>query len=264
MAKTHTKSNQTKSEVDGQGKGGFLGTGVSSAEMALRASLCAAVLTGAAIGVAQAAEKQLQVSYTGLYYGTAPNTTGVAAPTWGVVSVGSGTNTRRITNVAAGLAATDAVNVSQLNSLAGMKVTVQGDSGTDFAATLGNSADSTYTGPKFKLAGNTDITTTASSSGVSFALNKATQVTSGDTKAVTADAVYKYVNSSVSGAANLAYKASGESGTNSVALSSGLNFTPDGTSTGTSAASNVLLSTAANGVVNIGLAKDLTGISGSV
>lgn len=261
LAKTHTKSNQTKSEVDGQGKGGFLGTGVSSAEMALRASLCAAVLTGAAIGVAQAAEKQLQVSYTGLYYGTAPNTTGVAAPTWGVVSVGSGTNTRRITNVAAGLAATDAVNVSQLNSLAGMKVTVQGDSGTDFAATLGNSADSTYTGPKFKLAGNTDITTTASSSGVSFALNKATQVTSGDTKAVTADAVYKYVNSSVSGAANLAYKASGESGTNSVALSSGLNFTPDGTSTGTSAASNVLLSTAANGVVNIGLAKDLTGIS---
>lgn len=261
LAKTHTKSNQTKSEVDGQGKGGFLGTGVSSAEMALRASLCAAVLTGAAIGVAQAAEKQLQVSYTGLYYGTAPNTTGVAAPTWGVVPVGSGTNTRRITNVAAGLAATDAVNVSQLNSLAGMKVTVQGDSGTDFAATLGNSADSTYTGPKFKLAGNTDITTTASSSGVSFALNKATQVTSGDTKAVTADAVYKYVNSSVSGAANLAYKASGESGTNSVALSSGLNFTPDGTSTGTSAASNVLLSTAANGVVNIGLAKDLTGIS---
>lgn len=73
LAKTHTKSNQTKSEVDGQGKGGFLGTGVSSAEMALRASLCAAVLTGAAIGVADAS----QTIYTGATSGaTNPRTGG--------------------------------------------------------------------------------------------------------------------------------------------------------------------------------------------
>lgn len=132
---------------------------------------------------------------------------------------------------------------------------------------------------------------------ITFDLNKADAVTAGETKAVTGDAVYKAIEAAkdevtaakttvkakagtpitvepaTTGAAEytvgfdadaaeaatkLTYQA-GTSGTNEVALSTGLNF-QEGTA-GTVAIDNLELTSAAGGAVNIGLKKDLTNLT---
>lgn len=60
--------------------------------------------------------------------------------TLGAVSIGNGTNTRQITNLAAGKNDTDAVNVAQLKQvtqLATSSLTIAGDTGTQFTRKLG-------------------------------------------------------------------------------------------------------------------------------
>ncbi|WP_276626983.1 ESPR-type extended signal peptide-containing protein, partial [Veillonella magna] len=139
-------------------------------------------------------------------------------PNAGVVSVGASADkseewggewkqsTRRIINVAAGANDTDAVNVSQLKSLAAqtIKFTANGITTTsgegETATTSKTTTDAvevgTTDGMSFSLKGadnGKDITTTASGTDVTFTLNKATEVTAGDNHVVTSDAVYKAI-----------------------------------------------------------------------
>ena len=154
----------------------------------------------------------------GVYYTNEKGTGITATPNAGVVSVGTSTatttadgitynpSTRRIINVAAGALDTDAVNVSQLKSLAAQTIkfttngitTASGEGETE--TTTSNAATDavkvgTENGMNFSLKGadnGKDITTTASGTDVTFTLNKATTVTdTGDDadKAVTSGAV---------------------------------------------------------------------------
>ena len=154
----------------------------------------------------------------GVYYTNEAKDGITATPNAGVVSVGTSTatttadgitynpSTRRIINVAAGAFDTDAVNVSQLKSLAAQTIkfttngttTASGEGET--ATTTSNAATDavkvgTENGMNFSLKGadnGKDITTTASGTDVTFTLNKATTVTdTGDDadKAVTSGAV---------------------------------------------------------------------------
>ena len=154
----------------------------------------------------------------GVYYTNEAKDGITATPNAGVVSVGTSTapttadgitynpSTRRIINVAAGYLDTDAVNVSQLKSLAAQTIkftangttTASGEGET--ATTTSNAATDavkvgTENGMNFSLKGadnGKDITTTASGTDVTFTLNKATTVTgTGDDadKAVTSGAV---------------------------------------------------------------------------
>ena len=164
----------------------------------------------------------------GVYYKTASDfnkASVIASPNAGVVSVGASADkseewggewkqsTRRIINVAAGANDTDAVNVSQLKSLAEQTITLVANGKTTKGATgsAETKADTTTkdfaiggdkagNGTTFKLLGANDgfdITTTASTAGegntVNFALNKATEVTAGNNHVVTSDAVYKAI-----------------------------------------------------------------------
>ncbi|WP_303059106.1 ESPR-type extended signal peptide-containing protein [Veillonella magna] len=154
----------------------------------------------------------------GVYYTNEAKDGITATPNAGVVSVGTSAetktadgitynpSTRRIINVAAGALDTDAVNVSQLKSLAAQTIkftangttTASGEGET--ATTTSNAATDavkvgTENGMNFSLKGadnGKDITTTASGTDVTFTLNKATTVTgTGDDadKAVTSGAV---------------------------------------------------------------------------
>ncbi|WP_028255828.1 YadA-like family protein [Veillonella magna] len=154
----------------------------------------------------------------GVYYTNEAKDGITATPNAGVVSVGTSTeiktadgitynpSTRRIINVAAGALDTDAVNVSQLKSLAAQTIkfttngttTASGEGETE--TTTSNAATDavkvgTENGMNFSLKGadnGKDITTTASGTDVTFTLNKATTVTdTGDDadKAVTSGAV---------------------------------------------------------------------------
>ncbi|KXU82594.1 hypothetical protein CI15_34335 [Paraburkholderia monticola] len=81
---------------------------------------------------------------------------GTAAAAKGEVSVGSAGNERRVTNVAAGSAATDAVNVSQLESEAAKSNAI----GADMARALGggatyNAATGAITAPSYSVGGTT-------------------------------------------------------------------------------------------------------------
>ena len=164
----------------------------------------------------------------GVYYKTTSDfnkASVIASPNAGVVSVGASADkseewggewkqsTRRIINVAAGANDTDAVNVSQLKSLAEQTITLVANGKTTKGATgsAETKADTTTkdfaiggdkagNGTTFKLLGANDgfdITTTASTAGegntVNFALNKATEVTAGNNHVVTSDAVYKAI-----------------------------------------------------------------------
>ena len=164
----------------------------------------------------------------GVYYKTTSDfdkASVIASPNAGVVSVGASADksedwggewkqsTRRIINVAAGYNDTDAVNVSQLKSLAEQTITLVANGKTTKGATgsAETKADTTTknfaiggdkagNGTTFKLLGANDgfdITTTASTAGegntVNFALNKATEVTAGNNHVVTSDAVYKAI-----------------------------------------------------------------------
>ena len=164
------------------------------------------------------------VGKSGVYYNKTfdgktinPNSI-TGTPNAGVVSVGASADkseewggewkqsTRRIINVAAGANDTDAVNVSQLKSLAAqtIKFTANGITTTsgegETATTSKTTTDAvevgTTDGMSFSLKGadnGKDITTTASETEVTFALNKATEVAAGDDHVVTSNAVYNAI-----------------------------------------------------------------------
>ncbi|OBX05539.1 YadA-like family protein [Gallibacterium genomosp. 3] len=99
-------------------------------------------------------------------------------------------------------AKTDASNLQPANVTAWkQKLGVDTLESNTFKLTGDNSSStSTQTlnksgGLSFAITGNSDITTAASGDGVALSLNKATEVTEGDTKAVTSGAVYKAINS---------------------------------------------------------------------
>ena len=137
----------------------------------------------------------------GVYYTNEAKDGITATPNAGVVSVGTSTeiktadgitynpSTRRIINVAAGALDTDAVNVSQLKSLAAQKIQLSTNGTTNNKTT--DVAIGVDTGVvDFGIKGDgTDITTEASGTDVNIKLNKATTVEAGNNLAVTSDAV---------------------------------------------------------------------------
>lgn len=137
----------------------------------------------------------------GFYYTNEAKDGITATPNAGVVSVGTSTatttadgiiynpSTRRIINVAAGANDTDAVNVSQLKSLAAQKIQLSTNGTTNNKTT--DVAIGVDTGVvNFGIKGDgTDITTEASGTDVNIKMNKATTVEAGNNLAVTSDAV---------------------------------------------------------------------------
>ena len=145
--------------------------------------------------------------------------------TWGAVAVGDGTNTRQITGVAAGTNDTDAVNVAQLKAL-NLAFTTDGNAGdvnltntlsvngdTDYIATSGGTGQLTISGKVKDISVDTNGTATASK-GLANAANVATAI------------------NDANAAQTIKYKANG-TGSNSVKLSDGLNFTNGTTTTAT-------------------------------
>ena len=98
---------------------------------------------------------------------------------------GLGLNNKKITGVADGSAATDAVNVQQLNAVKNSPITFTSNTGTSAVKKLGESL-------KIKGDGN-DITGVSTANDITFSLNKSTTVTQGDNKVVTGDAVYNAI-----------------------------------------------------------------------
>ncbi|WP_109427527.1 YadA-like family protein [Aggregatibacter kilianii] len=98
---------------------------------------------------------------------------------------GLGLNNKKITGVADGSAATDAVNVQQLNAVKNNPITFTSNTGTSAVKKLGESL-------KIKGDGN-DITGVSTADDITFSLNKSTTVTQGDNKVVTGDAVYNAI-----------------------------------------------------------------------
>ena len=98
---------------------------------------------------------------------------------------GLGLNNKKITGVADGSAATDAVNVQQLNAVKNNPITFTSNTGTSAVKKLGESL-------KIKGDGN-DITGVSTANDITFSLNKSTTVTQGDNKVVTGDAVYNAI-----------------------------------------------------------------------
>ena len=97
-------------------------------------------------------------------------------------------NNKKITGVADGTAATDAVNVQQLNAVKNSPITFTSNTGTSAVKKLGESL-------KIKGDGN-DINGVATADDITFSLNKSTTVTQGDNKVVTGDAVYNAIQAS--------------------------------------------------------------------
>ena len=97
-------------------------------------------------------------------------------------------NNKKITGVADGTVATDAVNVQQLNAVKNSPITFTSNTGTSAVKKLGESL-------KIKGDGN-DITGVSTDDDITFSLNKSTTVTQGDNKVVTGDAVYNAIQAS--------------------------------------------------------------------
>ncbi|MBN6066341.1 YadA-like family protein [Aggregatibacter actinomycetemcomitans] len=113
-------------------------------------------------------------------------------------------NNRTISGVANGTAATDAVNVQQLNAVKDSPLRLNGNSGT-FTRKLGETLTIKGSG--------SDITTNANASGssIDIGLNKSTAVANNDARAVTSNAVYSAIQ-------NVTLNTSGDTGTGSVNL----------------------------------------------
>ena len=148
--------------------------------------------------------------------------------TLGAVSVGNATNTRQITGVAAGKADTDAVNVAQLKSV---NLAFTGNSG---------SGDVNLSKSKLAVEGGTDsfITTTAANKKLEINTTQGKLKTTSGTVSVDGNnglAVAQNVADVINQAnadRTITYKANG-TGSNSVKLSDGLNFTNGTTTTAT-------------------------------
>ena len=148
--------------------------------------------------------------------------------TLGAVSVGNATNTRQITGVAAGKADTDAVNVAQLKSV---NLAFTGNSG---------SGDVNLSKSELAVEGGTNsfITTTADHKKLEIKTTQGTLKNTSGTVSVDGDnglAVAQNVADVINQAnadRTITYKANG-TGSNSVKLSDGLNFTNGTTTTAT-------------------------------
>ena len=148
--------------------------------------------------------------------------------TLGAVSVGNATNTRQITNVAAGTENTDAVNVAQLKSV---NLAFTGNSG---------SGDVNLSKSKLAVEGGTDsfVTTTAANKKLEIKTTQGKLKNTAGTVSVDGNnglAVAQNVADVINQAnadRTITYKANG-TGSNSVKLSDGLNFTNGTTTTAT-------------------------------
>lgn len=105
-----------------------------------------------ALGQGSTATRGAQANYTAIGVGAGQNSAGE-------VSVGSAGNERQITNVAAGSAATDAVNVAQLAALGQQTAAGTNNLGTTTAAAIGGGATydpatSSIVGPNYQLNGS--------------------------------------------------------------------------------------------------------------
>ena len=119
-------------------------------------------------------------------------------------------NDKKITGLANGEVSAnskEAVTGSQLHELTNKPLTFTGDAGTPTSRKLGETLN---------LAGNDDITTTASEGKVAFTLNKGA-VAAGDTKVVSGDAVNTALNNKFNA---VTLNTSGDSGTGAVNLAS--------------------------------------------
>ena len=148
--------------------------------------------------------------------------------TLGAVSVGNATNTRQITGVAAGTADTDAVNVAQLKSV---NLAFTGNSG---------SGDVNLSKSKLAVEGGTNsfITTEAANKKLEIKTTQGklknttgTVSVDGDNGLAVAQNVADVINQA-NADRTITYKANG-TGSNSVKLSDGLNFTNGTTTTAT-------------------------------
>ena len=149
--------------------------------------------------------------------------------TLGAVSVGNATNTRQITGVAAGTADTDAVNVAQLKSV-----------NLAFTGNTGNGGDVNLSKSKLAVEGGTNsfITTTAANKKLEINTTQGKLKNTSGTVSVDGNnglAVAQNVADVINQAnadRTITYKANG-TGSNSVKLSDGLNFTNGTTTTAT-------------------------------
>ena len=149
--------------------------------------------------------------------------------TLGAVSVGNATNTRQITGVAAGTADTDAVNVAQLKSV-----------NLAFTGNTGNGGDVNLSKSKLAVEGGTNsfITTEAANKKLEIKTTQGklknttgTVSVDGDNGLAVAQNVADVINQA-NADQSIKYKANG-TGSNSVKLSDGLNFTNGTTTTAT-------------------------------
>lgn len=129
----------------------------------------ASVENGVALGSESVADTDFGVAgYDPAEGKASTNTDKTWKSTLGSVSVGNETNTRQITNLAAGTAPTDAVNVAQLQAVREMIVNPQGEQGNNGAFEFTITADTVATpitvakeSPVVQIKGDTNIHTTS-------------------------------------------------------------------------------------------------------
>ena len=200
--------------------------------LALGAEANASQASGVALGYASTADTAAGVAGYNANTGRSDTYTAlsgnVLTSTLGAVSVGNSTNTRQITGVAAGKADTDAVNVAQLKSV---NLAFTGNSG---------SGDVNLSKSKLAVEGGTDsfVTTTAANKKLEINTTQGKLKTTSGTVSVDGNnglAVAQNVADVINQAnadRTITYKANG-TGSNSVKLSDGLNFTNGTTTTAT-------------------------------
>ena len=200
--------------------------------LALGAEANASQASGVALGYASTADTAAGVAGYNANTGRSDTYTAlsgnVLTSTLGAVSVGNSTNTRQITGVAAGKADTDAINVAQLKSV---NLAFTGNSG---------SGDVNLSKSKLAVEGGTDsfVTTTAANKKLEINTTQGKLKTTSGTVSVDGNnglAVAQNVADVINQAnadRTITYKANG-TGSNSVKLSDGLNFTNGTTTTAT-------------------------------
>lgn len=127
---------------------GMNATATADDSMALGAGTKVSAANSVALGSGSEAARGALANYTAFGLSAVQNSVGE-------ISVGSTTGARQITNVAAGTAATDAVNMGQLTGA----VTGLGTSLTNILGGTYNKTTGAYTGPTYITYGNTTATT---------------------------------------------------------------------------------------------------------
>ena len=201
--------------------------------LALGAEANASQASGVALGYSSIANTASGVSGYNPNTGHSDTYTALSGKTLtstlGAVSVGNATNTRQITGVAAGTADTDAVNVAQLKSV-----------NLAFTGNTGNGGDVNLSKSKLAVEGGTNsfITTEAANKKLEIKTTQGklknttgTVSVDGDNGLAVAQNVADVINQA-NADQSIKYKANG-TGSNSVKLSDGLNFTNGTTTTAT-------------------------------